>query len=524
MLHKLLFFAIVAISCGNLRAETSRVKYSGTADYAVQSGTALYWSGSSAMAESIALKQDAATALALGTGTNQAMPATGGTASALITIQSATLKSGSSAVSYTGTGAFAAAVAASGTGSVIVLNPAVYAVDSQIAIKTGQVIDLNGATISYTGTGALFSASAVDGWSVRNGAITGSGAADGLTAIAAYNSKAWTAENLHISAINNGIALTGSGTPSIHAGGLISNVIVTTSGTGISISARSEYHRITNSTFRNNTLGGYFVGGNHIVTNSQFNDNTAGAYFFAGDNDCHGLITNTQFNHNNQIGIYVSGIVCGEFFNNCYMASGTFGLDSCKGVRWLGGAIDSAQVVVTGTLTGVNVIDGVYMPTAGVTVSGSTNSANLWISGAIDSAGQTSYTAPYVSAGAHTGYAVVSGTQLTFQSITSGTAYWDGTALRLPKGLYRIDATLTVPMATGKYFILQINKNDLTAGNTQALAYTPPVAGDVQCNVTWTGYVAGTDVFYFSTLHNLASNPTLYSGAKYNRIHVTRLH
>ena len=516
---------------------TGTLARSGTSDYATQAGTATIITGTipnnqvSGLGGSSVLNiGTTAGTVAAGDDTRitGALAAVNGTSTSLINTGTTTqdaqvvLSQTNAKRVYLPPGAnLVTAINAASANSTITASPGAYSLSGTITLKTGQTVDGNGSVITFTGTGALFNATTTDNWSIRNIRFSGTSPAVG-TAISQFNCKGFDIRNVYCTTIGTGISFTGSDAPIIHAGGIIDNAYVESSGTGIYIGPRAEYHRITNSNFNSNVVGGYFIGGNNVVTSSQFCDNSgaAGAVFQTGANDNHGLATNCQFNHNSGIGVYASGLTSGQFFNNCSAANNTGNgivVDSSKGFYWQGGFI-SNNVAVTGTSTGPNTIKDVWALSGALSVSGSSNTANTIF---ITAPGSPTYirNTPHIEAGINTGYAMVSGSALTFAAITTGTSIFNGMAIKPPKGRYRIEATVGFTMTTGHYFYLRIFQNDLSTRVASKLA--PSISANVGVTASWEGDASGTDVFYIGTAHDLGSDPVCFSGSEYNSLFVT---
>ncbi len=69
---------------------------------------------------------------------------------------------------------------------------------------------------------------------------------------------------------------------------------------GLLSDVRSEYHTVIGCTFSYNQVGCFIAGGNNFMGSCHFEANAAGCIVSGtdGDNDSHGSITGSSFNHN----------------------------------------------------------------------------------------------------------------------------------------------------------------------------------------------------------------------------------
>ena len=110
---------------------------------------------------------------------------------------------------------------------------------------------------------------------------------------------------------------------------------------GLLSDVRSEYHTVIGCTFSYNQVGCFIAGGNNFMGTCHFEANAAGCVVSgtAGDNDSHGSITGSSFNHNLVFGIAIININNGFTFDGCHVFDGVIKMYNSKGFVYVGGMI-----------------------------------------------------------------------------------------------------------------------------------------------------------------------------------------
>lgn len=110
---------------------------------------------------------------------------------------------------------------------------------------------------------------------------------------------------------------------------------------GLLSDTRSEYHTITGCTFAYNQMGAFIAGGNNFMGTCHFDANSVGLVLSgtSGENDSHGSIVGSSFNHNKSFSICAIDINNGFTFNGCHAFDGDILLDNAKGFVFVGGEI-----------------------------------------------------------------------------------------------------------------------------------------------------------------------------------------
>lgn len=286
------------------------------------------------------------------------------------------------------------AFASMGAGYSIEINTGNYRDTAQVKILDGWSIHLNGAKIYSTlNTDTLFIAKGKSNWSLRGwGVIQGSNVATGTPKeIGLYISscKRYLVENLEFKyfkfrALNCGYnyvtccsgAAQGQGTH-----GIFNNLILDSNVTALFVDNRSEYNLFSNLLINYNTLGVDNYGGNNRYQNCQIMANVNGFYVNKGENDSHGTFVGGSINHNTGNGIRIGNIVQGWTFTGVDIyandnSSNYIELDTCTGVHFIGGNINS-PVVMVGTFVGFNILQGVYFPESYATFTATTAQAKF---------------------------------------------------------------------------------------------------------------------------------------------------
>lgn len=261
----------------------------------------------------------------------------------------------------------------------IEINTGNYSDSSQVEILDGWSIHLNGAKIySTSNVDTLFIAKGVDNWSIRGwGVLQGSNDATGTpreSGLYISSCNRFVVENLEFKYFKYRALHCGSNYVTCCSGaylgggtrGLFNNLILDSNEVAIFVAQRSEYNLFSNCLINYNQLGIHNYGGNNRYQNIQIISGVNGIYIDKGENDSHGTFVGGSINHNTGVGVHVGTITNGwNFVGVDIYANSTITnyirLDTCAGVRFIGGTID-APVIVSGTPGGFNNFTGVYFP------------------------------------------------------------------------------------------------------------------------------------------------------------------
>lgn len=124
----------------------------------------------------------------------------------------------------------------------------------------------------------------------------------------------------------------------------ITDCVFTASFYGLLSDVRSEYHTVTGCTFAYNTVGCFIAGGNNFMGVCHFEANSVGCVISGtlADNDSHGSIIGSSFNHNLNYSLCAIDINNGFTFSGCHCFDGNILLDNAKGFVFTGGEIACA--------------------------------------------------------------------------------------------------------------------------------------------------------------------------------------
>lgn len=126
---------------------------------------------------------------------------------------------------------------------------------------------------------------------------------------------------------------------------------------GMFLFSLAEYHQFIGNTFSYNKIGAWVEGGNNFGSTNHFNANGIGVVVSGqnGNNDTHGGISNSTFNHNLSYSLFAIKVNVGYTFNGCHFFQGDIYIENSKGVVICGGEIAAGINIVTEN-TGVNMI------------------------------------------------------------------------------------------------------------------------------------------------------------------------
>lgn len=125
---------------------------------------------------------------------------------------------------------------------------------------------------------------------------------------------------------------------------------------GFDIYRRAEYSQYSNLSANNCQVGAWVEAGNTLGTGWHCEQNRVGAVISGAlsDNDSHGSISASTFNHNTLFSVVASQMHNGFSFNGCHIFDGNAYIYRSLGFNWVGG-IFAAAVTVDGTgVTGVS--------------------------------------------------------------------------------------------------------------------------------------------------------------------------
>lgn len=200
-----------------------------------------------------------------------------------------------------------------------------YKISNTINIQSNQFIFSNNCTISSVATGFVFlKADNVNNWGISGKLkVTGSGYSDStskaLNVIGGYN---YSVNGMIISEIDGWGILVENGVFNGTRGqrGTFSNIYINNCWTGIETGLLQEYTTLESIKVTGCNYGCIFQGGNTNLLNSNINDNINGVYI--GDtvstNNGHGIISNTNMNHNSGWNIRLSNVEYGQTIVGCH--------------------------------------------------------------------------------------------------------------------------------------------------------------------------------------------------------------
>lgn len=136
---------------------------------------------------------------------------------------------------------------------------------------------------------------------------------------------------------------------------------------GLLLDVRAEYHQATGCSFSYNRIGAFVEGGNNYFSNCHFNANSVGCVVSGqrGENDSHGTIVGSSFNHNTGYAIVVSEAHNGFHFVGCQIFDGKgIRIERSKGIFFTGGTI-ACRIEVEGKESRVMLNDNYFTGTYG---------------------------------------------------------------------------------------------------------------------------------------------------------------
>lgn len=160
----------------------------------------------------------------------------------------------------------------------------------------------------------------------------------------------------------------------------ISDSIFINNYCGLLSDVRSEYHTVMGCSFNYNRIGCYIEGGNNFMATCHFDANGAGCVVsgLSANNDSHGSITGSSFNHNTSYSIVSISINNGFTFSGCHVFDGDIMLDNSKGFSYNGGII-AAGIQIQNANASINMfLNNVFLKSYnGGTIVGDTDKLSL---------------------------------------------------------------------------------------------------------------------------------------------------
>lgn len=355
-------------------------------------------------------------------------------------------------------------------------------IGSSLTITGGMTVLLSGTTISIaSSTLTVFAATNVDNWSlVGPFKITGggstSGTAKGVSVAGGLNWRVrdYTAESIQ----GHGFYLV-PGTSSERSNhGYISNFRAIscyrgwedTPGTG------AEYSTLESPYIKGcNQEGMITAAGNTIVFGGQILECDVGVRLKNGSNHGHGAFVGTNINHHTSYAIWADSVTLGHDFIGCHIYAGNASgqgaifLDKSKGIVFTGGHLDCWLYNYKDGSSGINVIDGMYLPNSyGVARLNGSNDGhdqliirNCYGPGVAQQSGGRE-SAGFVINDPSTCYAMANRVAAATQSLTSGVAATLTFSSSPPfpdrRGVVNTSTgSMTIPAALGGLYRVSVN-------------------------------------------------------------------
>ena len=110
---------------------------------------------------------------------------------------------------------------------------------------------------------------------------------------------------------------------------------------GLLSDVRSEYHTVIGCSMNYNQIGCFIAGGNNFMSCCHFEANAVGCVVSGTnrDNDSHGSIVGSSFNHNGSFALCCIDINNGFTFDGCHIFDGDLLIDNSIGLVFVGGMI-----------------------------------------------------------------------------------------------------------------------------------------------------------------------------------------
>lgn len=243
-----------------------------------------------------------------------------------------------------------------------------YIFNGEFSVRTGQVVNLNGATLTHTdNTKRFFAAINVDGWAINGpGTLTGLLSSScgsscpgekGIYVEAARDCRVRDVEAtlflgpaFHVNPGSRGAS------PFLGDTCQWSNIHGNQSMVGFQVDAgtAAEYQTITNLNAIGNITGVQIAGGNVIINGCNIVENyTNGLYLMSGSNNGHGIISGCNINHNGGAGGYnlvADGVNYGFTLNGVHLYANS----ATSNYIWIKGATSGLAIlnsVIDGPVT-----------------------------------------------------------------------------------------------------------------------------------------------------------------------------
>lgn len=110
---------------------------------------------------------------------------------------------------------------------------------------------------------------------------------------------------------------------------------------GLLLDVRAEFHSVVGCNFSFNQIGCFVEGGNNYLSNCHFDKNKVGfvASGTANNNDTHGCVSNSSFNHNSNAAVMCVDTKGGFAFGNCMFYESGIYISASRGININGGTV-----------------------------------------------------------------------------------------------------------------------------------------------------------------------------------------
>jgi hypothetical protein len=267
--------------------------------------------------------------------------------------------------------------AASAASSRIFVPNGTYLINNAVTIADNQTWVFEGCTLKHTDdTKTILRADSRTGFSllgklVLEGTLAAA-ATTTETGLYITNGKRYRVEGVEARKFKGkGIWLDGSGPGGLRGDrGQFTDCAAYDCTVGIQIDAGAgaEYNTWSNTNISGCNTGMSMAAGNNTVTGGSIVDNSYGVVLTAGPNNCHGMFTGVNINHNNVYNLQTTAVTNGHSFTNCHFyannsaGAGAIFFDNSKGIILDGGHLDCWVYNYSGAYSGYNYIKDMYCP------------------------------------------------------------------------------------------------------------------------------------------------------------------
>ena len=243
-------------------------------------------------------------------------------------------------------------------GTPIIIPKGTYVVSGELPIGSNVIIRSDGATLKHAKAGGrILTAISADDWSIQGpltliGSRTGKGQRGDEIGVYISGCNRFIVDKMTVRDFTGkGIELDG-GHPSRAARGdrgKFAFVSFINNGVGMEIDAdakySAEYNLFTLLSFSGNDVATHIVAGNNVISTSNIVDNMGGVELAAGLNHGHGIIGNSNINHNVDFNIDAKDITNGYTFSGDHVyGDGQIRLSNSKDIDFTGTTIRSPMV------------------------------------------------------------------------------------------------------------------------------------------------------------------------------------